>query len=65
MWSAGFRLSCVAGCNSGRLGLRNLSTDISEFPEIRVPYFGVLITRILLFEGTILGSPIFGNSHIS
>ena len=30
-----------------------------------VPYFGVLIIRILLFKGTILGSPIFGNPHVS
>ena len=29
-----------------------------------VPYLGVLIERILLLRGTILGSPIFGNSHI-
>ena len=28
-----------------------------------VPYFGVLLIRILLFWGSILGSPIFGNSH--
>ena len=30
----------------------------------RVHYFGVLIIRILLYMGTILGSPIFGNSHM-
>ena len=34
------------------------------FPKINNPYFGVLIIRILLFRGTISGSPIFGNSHI-
>ena len=39
----------------GNLGL----SDLWEFPEIRVP-----ITRILLFKGTILGSPIFGNSPV-
>ena len=31
---------------------------------MRVPYFGVLIVMILLAKGTILGSPIFGNSLI-
>ena len=34
-----------------------------DFPKIRVPYFGVLIIRTLLFNGTI-GSPIFGNPHV-
>ena len=32
-----------------------------SFRKWGVPYFGVLIIRILLFKGTILGSPIFGN----
>ena len=31
-----------------------------NFRKLGVPYFGVLIIRILL----LLGSPIFGNSHI-
>ena len=36
-----------------------------EFPKIGVPYFGVLIIRILLFRVLYLfGSPIFGNSQI-
>ena len=34
-----------------------LSEEIWEFPIIRVPYFGVLIIRILLFGGTIFGPP--------
>ena len=29
-----------------------------------VPDFGVLIIRILLLKGIILGSPVVGNSHI-
>ena len=37
-----------------------------SFPNLGVPYFGVLIVRILLFrvlyQGTRFGSPIFGNS---
>ena len=44
--------------------LRILQSPLWEFPEIRVPYSGFLITRILLFKGTVLGSPIFGSSHI-
>ena len=32
--------------------------------KIRVPYFGVLKIRLLLFRVTTLGSPIFGNSHM-
>ena len=32
-----------------------------EFPKIGVPYFGVLIIRVLLFG---VGSPIFGNSRM-
>ena len=35
-----------------------------DFPKIRVPYFGVLTIRILLFKGTILGCPVFGNPQI-
>ena len=31
--------------------------------KLGVPYFGVLIIRILLIKGTRLGSPIFGNSQ--
>ena len=31
-----------------------------SFRKLGVPYFGVHIIRILLFRGTILGSPIFG-----
>ena len=38
---------------------------IWEFPKnLGVPYLGVLIVRILLFKGTILGSPISGNCHL-
>ena len=33
-----------------------------EFRKLGVPYFGILIIRILLFRGTVFGSPIFGNS---
>ena len=41
-----------------------VSRLIKEFPKIGVAYFGVLIIRILLFRVlTILGAPIFGNSH--
>ena len=32
-----------------------------SFRKLGVPYFGVLNKRILLFRGSILGSPIFGN----
>ena len=32
------------------LGLRFLQISLREFPKIRVPYFGVLIIRILLFR---------------
>ena len=35
-----------------------------EFRKLGVPYFGILIIRILLFRGTVFGSPIFGNSPI-
>ena len=41
------------------------SEGIWEFPKIGVPYFGVLTIRILQLKGTILGSPMFANSHIS
>ena len=34
---------------------------IWDFPKIRVPYFGVLHNKDPIIEGTILGSPIFGN----
>ena len=33
-----------------------------SFRKLGVPYFGVLIIRILLFRVLYLGSPIFGNS---
>ena len=36
-----------------------------ELPKIRGTLFGVLIIRILLISGTILGSPIFGNHHVA
>ena len=46
-------------------GSRAIGLVVWEFPKIGVPYFGVLIIRILLcFGGTILGSPSFGNSHL-
>ena len=32
-----------------------------NFPNFRVPYFGVLIIRILLFRVLYQGPPIFGN----
>ena len=35
-----------------------------EFPTIRGTLFWVLIVRILFFKGTILRSPIFGNSEL-
>ena len=35
-----------------------------SFRKFGVPYFGVLIIRILLFGGATLGSPIFGNPQI-
>ena len=34
-----------------------------SFRKLGLPYFGVLRIRILLFR--VLGSPIFGNSHIT
>ena len=37
---------------------------IWEFPKIRVPYFGGPYNKDPTIWGTILGSPIFGNSHI-
>ena len=39
-------------------------TAYGSFRKLGVPYFGVLIIRILLFK-VLLGSPIFGNSHIN
>ena len=45
----------------GRLPL----LSYGEIPKLwGVPYFGALIIGILLFRGTLLGSPIFGNPHI-
>ena len=38
--------------------------SIWDFPKIRVPYFGVLISKDPTIAGTILGSPIFGNPHL-
>ena len=35
-----------------------------DFPKMRVPYFGVLIIRILPFSGTIYGSPMIGNTDM-
>ena len=37
-----------------------------SFGKLRLAYFfgGVLLIRILLFRATILGPPIFGNSHL-
>ena len=37
---------------------------IWEFPKLGVPYFGVLIIRIVLFRVLYWGPLIFGNSHI-
>ena len=31
-------------------GIRQLRVDTWDFPRIRVPYFGVLVIRILLFR---------------
>ena len=42
------------------IGLR-----FGSFRNLGVPYFGVLILRILLFRVLFLGSPIFGNSHLT
>ena len=43
----------------------SLGTDLGVSENIRVPYFGVLTLRILItIQGTILGSPIFGNPHL-
>ena len=36
-----------------------------SFRKLGVPYFGVLVVRIPTIYGTILGSPIFGNSQIT
>ena len=35
-----------------------------SFRRLGVPYFGVLIVRILLFRVLYLRPPIFGNSHM-
>ena len=35
-----------------------------EFPKMGVPYFGVLIIRILLFRVLYWDPLIFGNSHV-
>ena len=36
-------------------------TLFGSYRKLGVPYFGVLIVRILLFRGAVLGSPRFGN----
>ena len=41
-----------------------VSTNMGVSEKKGVPYFGVLIIRILLIWGTILGTLIFGNPHI-
>ena len=46
-----FRLREVLGSEVRLNGwLQSLGLRIGEFPRIRVPYFGVLIIRILLFR---------------
>ena len=47
----------------GALGFRRAGDG--SFRKLGVPYFGILIVRILLFRGTVLGSPIFRNSQIT
>ena len=40
-------------------------SEKGSFRKLGVPYFGVLIIRILLFRVLYQGSPIFGNSNMS
>ena len=41
--------------------------NMREFPKMEggLPYFGVLIIRILLCRVLYLGPPIFGNAHMA
>ena len=50
-------------CAGVRAGSKKASRlRLGSFRKLGVPYFGVLIRRILVIQGTIVGSPIFGNS---
>ena len=46
---------------SGPLSLRSPAGSRWEFPKIRVPYFGVLIIRILLFR-VLYSGPLFSET---
>ena len=45
------------GCMEKGLGLGFLQISLWEFPKLGVPYFGVLIIRILLFVVLYWGPP--------
>ena len=68
IWVGTLLLFEIMACLRGDIdeGLENdLINDFTLYGSSRkrrVPCLGFLIIRILLFKGTILGSPIFGNS---
>ena len=40
------------------------SEDVGGFPELGVPFLGVLIIRIMVFLGLYWGAPIYTDYHV-
>ena len=54
----------AASIHVGGLKMLQDYFGIWEFPKLGVPYFGGPYNEDPTIQGTILGSPIFGNSHL-